>query len=222
MRIRIGPRGRKPSQSISGRRLAAAIGLALLGIPALVVAGAFYSDVPETHPFRSDIDAITQAGLTNGCGGGKYCPDSPVTRGQVARFLNRLGALGPGTEPVVNADRLDGLDSTEFMPATATFMPAETYVTFVEDVFLAGEFDITGAFCDEGDQLLSGGYFDVNGVTTHVLDSFPHPAGHWEVGVVNTGLEDDAVAIYAMCADFAPLHVDEPGLQSEPRRDSDG
>jgi hypothetical protein len=30
-----------------------------------------------------------QAGITGGCGGGKYCPDSNVTRGQMAAFLRR-------------------------------------------------------------------------------------------------------------------------------------
>jgi hypothetical protein len=33
----------------------------------------------------------------------------------MAAFMNRLGALAAGKTPVVNADKLDGLDSTDFL-----------------------------------------------------------------------------------------------------------
>ena len=55
-----------------------------------------------------------------GCGGGNFCPDAFVTRGQMAAFLNRLGALGPGKVPVANATKLDGLDSTQFINGTGS------------------------------------------------------------------------------------------------------
>lgn len=46
--------------------------------------------------FEGDIDRLGTAGVTRGCnpaeGNTKYCPDSYVTRGQMAAFLNR--ALG--------------------------------------------------------------------------------------------------------------------------------
>jgi hypothetical protein len=46
--------------------------------------------------FEGDIDRLGTAGVTKGCnpaeGNTKYCPDSYVTRGQMAAFLNR--ALG--------------------------------------------------------------------------------------------------------------------------------
>lgn len=191
-------------------RLGAILIIGALTVPGLVLASHQYTDVPDTHTFHDHIDVITDAGLTAGCGGGKFCPDVAVTRGQMAAFLNRLGALGPGTTPVVNADRLDGMDADEFMPATAAFMPATTYVTFVEDTFPSGEFDIIAAPCDDGDQLLSGGYFGVNSISTHIEGNFPHPVGQWEVHAVNTALTDDDVAVYALCADFAPLHEEPP------------
>ena len=58
--------------------------------PAPAVAS--FNDVPTTHPFFQFIEALVAAGITSGCGGGGYCPDSPVTRGQMAVFLSR--ALG--------------------------------------------------------------------------------------------------------------------------------
>lgn len=41
-------------------------------------------------PFQGDIEAIAAAGITVGCdSAGNYCPDDPVTRGQMAAFLVR-------------------------------------------------------------------------------------------------------------------------------------
>jgi hypothetical protein len=33
---------------------------------------------------------MAEAGLTGGCGAGKYCPKDPVTREQMAAFLRRV------------------------------------------------------------------------------------------------------------------------------------
>lgn len=54
--------------------------------------GNTFADVPVTHPFYRHVEALVGAGITSGCGGGNFCPDSPVTRGQMASFLAR--ALG--------------------------------------------------------------------------------------------------------------------------------
>jgi S-layer homology domain len=59
--------------------------------PAPAVA-TFPSDVPVGHPFFQFVEALAQAGITAGCGLGAFCPDSPVTRGQMAVFLSK--ALG--------------------------------------------------------------------------------------------------------------------------------
>ena len=48
---------------------------------------ALFNDVPMGHPFQQYIEALTASGVTGGCGGGNYCPDAPVTRGQMAVFL---------------------------------------------------------------------------------------------------------------------------------------
>jgi hypothetical protein len=55
-------------------------------------AGATFADVPHGHPFHRFVEALYASGITGGCGGGNYCPDAPVTRGQMAVFL--AGALG--------------------------------------------------------------------------------------------------------------------------------
>jgi hypothetical protein len=48
--------------------------------------------VPTSHPFFQYIEALAGSGITGGCGNGNYCPDNPVTRGQMAVFLAK--ALG--------------------------------------------------------------------------------------------------------------------------------
>ncbi len=58
--------------------------------PAPVVAT--FTDVPTTHPFFKFVEALYASGITAGCGGGNFCPDTPVTRGQMAVFLS--AALG--------------------------------------------------------------------------------------------------------------------------------
>jgi hypothetical protein len=54
--------------------------------PAPAVAS--FTDVPVGHPQMRFVEALVDAGITGGCGGGNYCPDSPVTRGQMAVFLS--------------------------------------------------------------------------------------------------------------------------------------
>lgn len=59
-------------------------------------AAASFGDVPTTHPFFRFVEALVAAGVTGGCGGGNYCPDTPITRGQMAVFLaNALGLHWP-------------------------------------------------------------------------------------------------------------------------------
>jgi hypothetical protein len=48
-----------------------------------------FGDVPPGNPFYAFIGRLFDLGITTGCGGGNFCPDSPVTRGQLAAFLVR-------------------------------------------------------------------------------------------------------------------------------------
>ena len=51
-----------------------------------------FGDVPTSSPQFQFIEALCHSGITAGCGGGNFCPDQPVTRGQMAVFLAK--ALG--------------------------------------------------------------------------------------------------------------------------------
>jgi len=48
-----------------------------------------FSDVPSSHSFATAINRLATAGITSGCGDGRYCPGDPVTRGQMAAFIVR-------------------------------------------------------------------------------------------------------------------------------------
>lgn len=53
---------------------------------------ASFGDVPVGSPLHRFVEALVASGITSGCGGGNYCPDAPLTRGQMAVFL--AAALG--------------------------------------------------------------------------------------------------------------------------------
>ncbi len=53
---------------------------------------ATFDDVPAGHWAFQHIEALSSSGITAGCGGGNFCPDSPLTRAQMAVFLAK--ALG--------------------------------------------------------------------------------------------------------------------------------
>jgi len=57
-------------------------------------ATASFDDVPTDHPFFQYVEALKASGITGGCQASPplYCPDSALTRGQMAVFLSK--ALG--------------------------------------------------------------------------------------------------------------------------------
>jgi hypothetical protein len=46
-----------------------------------------FNDVPPDNIYAPWIKQLAAEGITSGCGGGNYCPNSPVTRAQMAIFL---------------------------------------------------------------------------------------------------------------------------------------
>ena len=56
-----------------------------------------FADVPASSPFCRWIEELARRGVVSGCGGGNYCPGSPVTREQMAVFV--LRTLDPALSP---------------------------------------------------------------------------------------------------------------------------
>ena len=52
-----------------------------------------FDDVPASSNFAPWIEQLAAEGITAGCGGGNYCPDSANTRAQMAAFLDATFGL---------------------------------------------------------------------------------------------------------------------------------
>jgi len=68
--------------------------------------GATFGD-DDGSPFETDIERLAAAGITKGCNppeNDKFCPDTPVTRGQMAAFLKRAFAYLASTAPQAASD----------------------------------------------------------------------------------------------------------------------
>jgi S-layer homology domain len=91
----------------------------------VVLASHQFSDVPNSNTFHAQIAWLTDNGITGGCGGGKYCPNDPVTRGQMAAFLYRYylkfgSGSGPAGPPGPTGDPGPQGDPGEHGPSGAT------------------------------------------------------------------------------------------------------
>jgi S-layer homology domain. len=61
--------------------------------PPLVGSSTGFGDVPPSYWAAAWIKQLVTEGITAGCATGSYCPESPVTRGQMAVFLVRTFSL---------------------------------------------------------------------------------------------------------------------------------
>jgi hypothetical protein len=78
-----------------------------------------FSDVTPGTTHAGAIEAIAAAGLTNGCGNGRYCPDRPVSRAEMATFLMRAVELTPVTTSNQFVDVTFGATHTDAINAIA-------------------------------------------------------------------------------------------------------
>ena len=63
----------------------------------------YFTDVPSNHPYFPWIQKMKQLGITSGCSLTTYCPSDPVTRGQMAVFIERgeFNQLLPASTPII-------------------------------------------------------------------------------------------------------------------------
>jgi hypothetical protein len=52
-----------------------------------------FGDVPASSPYCRWIEELARRGVVSGCGGGNYCPSSPVNRAQMAVFISATFGL---------------------------------------------------------------------------------------------------------------------------------
>lgn len=114
---------REPSTEVSPsrhRRLFVALAVTLgLAVPGAVMASDRHQDMPDDQPYHDDAARMADAGITVGCSADppRYCPGEPLTRGQMAAFLNR-GLSRTGFHTSVAS--LSAANGFRGVPATVT------------------------------------------------------------------------------------------------------
>ena len=68
-----------------------------------------FNDVPDDFWAKNWIEALTNDGVTTGCGNGNFCPDGNVTRAQMAVFLLRAEHGSDYTPPHVEHSRFNDI-----------------------------------------------------------------------------------------------------------------
>jgi hypothetical protein len=198
-----------------GRTAAAVFGLALVLALVFGVATMALAAVPG-DPFklgeRNVISVITK--LKGSVAGPNLLitntSDDPAATGLSLNVKDGKAPLivanpNSGKATNLNADQIDGLDSTQlphgFYEVVQVFTQASP-----ANGFAAGE-----AFCDAGDKVVGGGYGDLH-PTSHVATDSPSSGASetqsgwvitWKTLDPNT---TDTVAVYALCADFGAPH----------------
>lgn len=87
-----------PDQSVTRGQMAAFLRRAF----ELPTATSDYFTDDQESEFEGDINALAQARITFGCALEAFCPERPVTRGQMAAFLTRVLELPPGVDRFVD------------------------------------------------------------------------------------------------------------------------
>jgi hypothetical protein len=77
------------STGITRGQMAKLVIRSLLGDSFAFPAAPSFTDVAIGHEFFKYIQKMKELGITSGCKATEYCPDAPVTRGQMAAFLMR-------------------------------------------------------------------------------------------------------------------------------------
>jgi hypothetical protein len=96
--------------------------------------------VPPAYWAGAWIKQLAAEGITGGCGSGSYCPESPVTRAQMAVFLLRSKYGASYSPPAVG-------DSTGFSDVQATYWAAAWIKQLVAEGITAG--CGAGTYCPE-------------------------------------------------------------------------
>lgn len=103
----------KPDTNIKRQHVAALIDRAVKLTP--IRPATTFSDVPTTHPYYKEIQALYRAGVIDGTAG-KFRPDEELTRAQLAKILVNAFNLKQGnSEPLVFKDIQDTAWEKEYV-----------------------------------------------------------------------------------------------------------
>lgn len=184
---------------IPWRTLLIAAAFALLLVPITAIAGDGFTDVEDNNVFVADIQWMADAGITLGCNppaNDRYCPKSNVTREQMAAFMHRLAANQVvDAKTALDADMLDGKDSTAFLGATDTATDADK---------LDGQDSTTFVQKGEAGSVSSAMVADSVGFAT-VTESGQVPLGPTTSTIVSVDIQVPAAGYVLVQATYQPV-----------------
>jgi len=93
-----------PNDPVTRGEMAVLVMAARYGsIPLTYPSTPYFTDVPPSSSYFPFVQKMAQLGITGGCAVGLYCPDDPLTRGQMAVFIvtGLLGQLLPPATPAI-------------------------------------------------------------------------------------------------------------------------
>lgn len=88
-----------PDDAITRATMAVWLGRALTGEEPQPIESSRFADVVAWSRDAAHIERFADLGVTEGCGGSRFCPDDAVTRAQMAVFLSRAYNLDEGPDP---------------------------------------------------------------------------------------------------------------------------
>jgi hypothetical protein len=153
----------------------ATVGLVVVAVP-IAWANDVFPDVPTANPHHNSINAIANAGVTSGCGGGFYCPANNVRRDEMATFLRQ--SSGRGARDQVSNTVTTGADQA--IASITLTVPGNGFVL----VNAATTFNIAGGPCEviqrirrptSGDASFYGGTGNVTGGNPTVTNTLLSP-----------------------------------------------
>ncbi len=186
------------------RRVAVAAVVALIGlVPVTAWAGHQYDDVATSYKYHKAIDTITDAGISNGCGGGSFCPTDSIQRDQLAVWLTRSSSRIAESTTVLDSTVRDA-DGDSVVGSVTITVPGiaggTQYVELIAQVtvqeggsdcpcMVVGELRAAGAGSNFSDAVVhvptGGPFFDVNTLTVVGATAATTGSHTYEV-VVNT------------------------------------
>ena len=122
----ISPRMYCPDSSVTRGEMAVFIERALGNFSPAPSPNGMFTDISSGNPFKPFIEELYNDGITSGCTMSplQYCPSLPVTRGQMAVFIERaLGNFSPNPSP-------SGMFSD--------LSPADPFTPFIEQLYNDG------------------------------------------------------------------------------------
>jgi hypothetical protein len=99
-----------------------------------------FDDIPQNDPICSNADWLKNRGVTLGCTAELYCPLDPVSRAQMALFMNRLAiALVPSVNMTEDSDStIIDLDTESFHCVTPTYLVTDFTRTIILHASFSG------------------------------------------------------------------------------------